>query len=69
MHHDTFFTLVKILMGVMLLAAIGSTWYNYDLMQDCINSGSPNSQACFKYNVVNNNLRNNNVNLNFNQGE
>lgn len=65
MRHDTLSTLVKILMGVMLIAAI----YNGILMQDCINSGSSNSQACFKYNVVNNNLRNNNVNLNFNQGE
>jgi hypothetical protein len=65
MRHNTLSTLVKILMGVTLIAII----YNGILMQDCINSGSPNSQACFKYNVVNNNLRNNNVNLNFNQGE
>ncbi len=65
MRHDTLSTLVKILMGVTLIAAI----YSGILMQDCINSGSPNSQACFKYNVMNNNLRNNNINLNFNQGE
>lgn len=52
-----FFKLVYGVMAIMFVVAIAGVAWNASLMADCINSGSPNSQACFKYNVLNNNLR------------
>ena len=57
-------TLLKALMVIMfILTAVGMA-YNAKLMNDCIDSGSPKSQACFKYNVINNNTHNLNLNVN-----
>jgi hypothetical protein len=61
------FTLFKALMIIMfILTAVGMA-YNAKIMNDCIDSGSPKSQACFKYNVINNNMHN--LNLNVDNGE
>jgi Tfp pilus assembly protein PilO len=54
---STFLKLVRVIMVLMFVLAIAGVAWNASLMADCINSGSPNSQACFKYNVLNNNLR------------
>lgn len=46
---------------IFILGIIGF-FANISMMNACIKSGNPNSQECFKYNVMNNNMRNVNVN-------
>ncbi len=70
MHNrDWFFTLVSIVFGFMFVAMVFGAAYNVQLKLDCVNSGDMKSPACFKYVVMNDNFRNNNVNLNLNAGE
>jgi lipopolysaccharide export system protein LptC len=54
---STFLKMIRVIMVIMFIVALVGVAWNASLMADCINSGSPNSQACFKYNVLNNNLR------------
>lgn len=61
MREPIFFRVFPYIFAItFILGVIGVIW-NANLMSDCINSGNPNSQECFKYNVVNNNLRNLNI--------
>lgn len=61
---DWFFALLCFLLAFLFLCLIGGGIYDYRLKMDCVNSGDIKSQACFKYNVMSDNFRNNNVNLN-----
>lgn len=66
--HDWFFALFGILFFLMFGAIVWGAAYNVQMKLDCVNSGDMKSQACFKYNVMNDNFRNNNVELNLRQG-
>jgi hypothetical protein len=61
---DWFLAFVGFLFVFMVLCIIGGAIYDYRIKMDCVNSGDIKSQACFKYNVMSDNFRNNNVNLN-----
>jgi hypothetical protein len=63
-HFDWFFAFLCLLFAIMFGCIIFGAWYDYRLKLDCVNSGDIKSQACFKYNVMSDNFRNNNVNLN-----
>lgn len=61
---DFFFGFLCLVFVTMFGCLIWSGWYDFQLKMDCVNSGDLKSQACFKYNVMTDNFRNNNVNLN-----
>jgi|694.fasta_scaffold142175_3 hypothetical protein len=66
MNHDRFFGGFGLIFAIVFIIGLIGVVYNGYLMGQCMKSGDPNSKACFEYNVANNNLRNNNVNLNLN---
>lgn len=53
--------LFNVVFVLIVVLGIGGLIYKGKLMNECIESGNPNSQECFKYNVFNDNMRN--VNL------
>ena len=61
---DWFFGFMFLMFAAMFGLMIYGAAYNVQMKLDCVNSGDIKSQACFKYNVMNDNFRNNNVNLN-----
>lgn len=63
---DWFFALIILLFAFIIACILGGAIYDYRLKMDCVNSGDIKSQACFKYNIMSDNYRNNNVNLNVN---
>ena len=63
-HFDWFFAFVILVIVTMFGLIIWGAWYDVQLKMDCVNSGDLKSQACFKYIVMTDNFRNNNVNLN-----
>ena len=65
---DWFFGFIVLLFITMFGLMIWGAAYNVQLRLDCVNSGDTKSQACFKYFVMNDNFRNNNVELNLRQG-
>lgn len=56
---------MRLWFALILVLGLLGTYYNFKLMSDCMDSGNPRSQACFKYNV----FTQNNHNLNLNIGE
>ncbi len=61
---DWFFSMFYLVFIGMFCFIIWGAWYDFQLKMDCVNSGDMKSQACFKYNVMTDNFRNNNVDLN-----
>ena len=62
--YDFFFAFLVLMFVSLFGCIIGGAWYDYRIKMDCVNSGDMKSQACFKYNIMSDNYRNNNVNLN-----
>ncbi len=46
---------------LIMVIGIGGMIYKGVLMNDCIKSNNPNSKECFRYNVLNDSMRNVNV--------
>ena len=63
-HFDWFFAFVVLVIVTMFGLIIWGAVYDTQLKLACVNSGDLKSQACFKYIVMTDNFRNNNVNLN-----
>lgn len=53
--------LFNILCVLMLVFGLVAVIYKGVLMNDCIKSNNPNSKECFRYNVLNDSMRNVNV--------